>query len=149
VADGPPCACHTLGSGAGLFQRRGTGAAAARPQSWAGDFPEAGHNDQAGGEGSRIEAQVETLSAHPSGIRLKDEKATHDPPLAAGQLWQLKNGYVQIGSVAKRLADYKLLRKPGQKAVQCRMGTVASVLDYLKANKAKLVPSPEHRKPPL
>jgi hypothetical protein len=89
------------------------------------------------------------LSANPSGVRLKDKKATRDPPLAAGQLWQLKNSYVQIGSVGKTLAEYKLLRQPGQKAVQCRMGTVASVLDYLKANKAKLMPSPEHRKPPL
>lgn len=87
------------------------------------------------------------MSAHPSGVRRKDKKTTHDPPLAAGQLWQLKNCYVQIGSVGKTLAEYKMLRKPGQKAVQCRMGAVASVLDYLKTNKAKLMPSPEPLKP--
>ncbi len=81
-------------------------------------------------------------------LKLRD-KATHDPPLAPGQLWQLKNGYVQIACVGKRLAEYKLLRKPGQKAVQCRMGAVVSVQDYLKASKAKLVPSPEHLKPPV
>lgn len=65
-----------------------------------------------------------------------------NPPLATGQLWQLENCYVQIARVGKTLAEYKMLRKPGQKAVQSQMGSIESVAAYLKANKAKPVTLP-------
>jgi len=73
-----------------------------------------------------------------------NKKATGSkkPSLTAGQLWQMKNHYLQITRVGKTLAEYKLLRKPGQRAVQAQMGNHASVETYLKTNRAKLVSAP-------
>jgi hypothetical protein len=65
------------------------------------------------------------------------------PALADGQLWQMKGCYVQIARVGKTLAEYKMLRKPGQRAVQSQMGNIESVMDYLKSNKAVLVDGKE------
>jgi hypothetical protein len=69
----------------------------------------------------------------------KQPAASRTPPLATGQLWQLKDSYVQIARVGKTLAEYKMLRKPGQRAVKSRLGSVASVASFLKTNKAKLI----------
>jgi len=65
-----------------------------------------------------------------------------NPPLATGQLWQIQDGYVQITHVGKTLTEYKLLQKPGQRAVRARMDSVISVEAYLKTNKARLMPNP-------
>ena len=67
--------------------------------------------------------------------------------LDAGQWWQMKDCYIQIGRVGKTLTEYKLLRKPGQRGVQSQMGTTKRVMAYLKAHKAKLVDRPEPPKP--
>jgi len=61
------------------------------------------------------------------------------PALATGQLWQTKDCYVQIARVGKTLAEYKMLRKPGQRGAQSQMGNVPSVEAYLKKNKAELI----------
>jgi len=72
--------------------------------------------------------------------RMKKQPATSKTPaLATGQLWQIKNSYVQIARVGKTLAEYKMLRKPGQRAVKSQLGSVASVASFLKTNKAKLI----------
>jgi hypothetical protein len=73
----------------------------------------------------------------------KKTRGTKKPFLAAGQLWQMKDHYVQITRVGKTLAEYKLLRKPGQRAVQAQMGSVAKVSDFLKTNRAKLESAPD------
>jgi len=67
--------------------------------------------------------------------------------LDAGQWWQMKDCYIQIGRVGKTLTEYKLLRKPGQRGVQSQMGTTKQVMAYLKAHKARLVERPEVPKP--
>ena len=72
----------------------------------------------------------------------KKPTVSKNPPLAAGQLWQMKSGYVQIGRIGKMLVDYQQPKKPGQKAVQIRTGSVANMLVYLKTNRAKLVSNP-------
>jgi len=69
----------------------------------------------------------------------KPPAASKTPPLATGQLWQIKDSYVQIARVGKTLAEYKMLRKPGQRAVKSQLGSVASVASFLKTNKAKLI----------
>lgn len=60
-------------------------------------------------------------------------------PLAAGQVWKLKDRYLRVSRVGKTLVEYKLMRKLGQRAVQSQMASQAIVLKYLKANKARLV----------
>lgn len=72
---------------------------------------------------------------------------TKSETLDAGQWWQTKDCYVQIGRVGKTLTEYKLLRKPGQRGVQSQMGTTKRVMAYLKANKAKLIERPQVLKP--
>jgi len=75
-------------------------------------------------------------------IKLRIQKspaASKSPELAAGQLWQIENSFVQIARVGKTLAEYKMLRKPGQRAVKSQLGTVTSVASYLKTNRARLV----------
>ena len=69
----------------------------------------------------------------------KQNPGTKKPPLAIGQLWQLKAGYLQITGVGKRLIEYKMLRQPGQRVVQRTMSNHADVAAYLKTNKGKLV----------
>jgi hypothetical protein len=71
------------------------------------------------------------------------------PPLATGQLWQMKDCCLQVTHVGKLLAEYKIMRAPGQRAAQSRMDNLASIVAYLKKNKAKLVANPvEPGKPP-
>ena len=72
----------------------------------------------------------------------KKSTGSKKPALTAGQLWQVKDHYVQITRAGKTLAEYKLLRKPGQRAVQVQMGSLANVSDLLKANRAKPVSTP-------
>ena len=64
-------------------------------------------------------------------------------PLATGQLWEVKAGYVQITHIGKTLAEYKLLKTIGQKAVRSQTGSLVSVEAWLKLNKAKLISSGE------
>lgn len=64
-------------------------------------------------------------------------------PLATGQMWEVKGGYVQITHIGKTLAEYKTLTKLGQKAVKSQPGRLVSVEAYLKANGAKLISGSE------
>jgi len=73
-------------------------------------------------------------------------KPTNEP-LDAGQCWQMKDCFLQIGRVGKTLTEYKLMRKPGQKGVMPQMGTTKEVVAYLKAHKAKLVERPQSSNP--
>ncbi len=72
----------------------------------------------------------------------KPSTGSKHPPLATGQLWQLKNGYLQVTRVGKTLTEYKLLKQLGQRAVQFQMGNHASIESYLKTNRAKLMAAP-------
>ena len=69
----------------------------------------------------------------------KQTLGTKIPPLATGQLWQMETGYLQITRVGKTLIEYKMLKQPGQRAVQFQMGNHANVAAYLKTNQGKLV----------
>ena len=73
----------------------------------------------------------------------KQTTESKKPSLAAGQWWQMKDCYIRIASVGKTLVDYKMLKKPGQRGVQTQMGNIASVLAFLRANRAKLIETPQ------
>jgi hypothetical protein len=42
--------------------------------------------------------------------------------IAPGQLWRVNVGYVQITHLGKTLAEYKMFKMLGQKAVRSQMG---------------------------
>jgi hypothetical protein len=59
--------------------------------------------------------------------------------LAAGQLWKLEHGYVQVVELGKRLAYYKMLLKPNQGAAVTRMIGIEALLNYLRQSDAQLL----------
>jgi hypothetical protein len=64
-------------------------------------------------------------------------------PLATGQMWEVKAGYVQITHIGKTLAEYKMLKLLGQRAVKSQTGSLVSIEAWLKQNRAKLISSGE------
>ena len=58
---------------------------------------------------------------------------------AKGQVWKTERGFVAIDRVGKRLMDYRLLKKLGQKAVRSQMSTHAGLADFLQANAGHLI----------
>ncbi len=63
------------------------------------------------------------------------------PLLAKGQLWKVANRYVEIVDLGERLAHYKLLRDPEQKAALTHLIRREALAVYLKLNQAMLVES--------
>ena len=59
--------------------------------------------------------------------------------LRKGQLWKLREGYVYIADLGKRLIHYKLLKQPAQKAVMVRMAGVGELEAFLQEHEAELV----------
>ena len=59
--------------------------------------------------------------------------------LSKGQLWKLREGYVYIADLGKRLIHYKLLKQPAQKAVLTRMAGVGELEAFLQKHEAELV----------
>ncbi len=54
----------------------------------------------------------------------------------------MKERCLQVTHVGKMLAEYRIMWKPGQRAVQSRIDSLASVVAHLKKNQAQLVPKP-------
>jgi hypothetical protein len=63
------------------------------------------------------------------------------PPLEKGQLWKTDTGYIQIWCVGKRLVDYKMMKRPGQKAARTQGTRIDTLKKYLKTQKAVLANS--------
>ena len=59
--------------------------------------------------------------------------------LAEGQLWEMKNAYIQIVELGKMLIHYKMMKELGQPRVRTQMSTINTMGIYLKANRARLV----------
>ena len=57
---------------------------------------------------------------------------------AKGQLWQTDRGFVAIEHVGKRLIDYRLLKKLGEKRVRSQMVAVGDLVNFLEANAGHL-----------
>jgi hypothetical protein len=60
------------------------------------------------------------------------------PQLEQGQLWKTNSGYVQIWHIGKRLTDYRMMKKLGQKAARTQTTAIETMNEYLKAQKAVL-----------
>jgi len=61
------------------------------------------------------------------------------PPLAKGQLWKTDNGYIQIWHIGKRLIEYRMMKRPGQRAVRTQATGIDTLRGYLQTHKAVLV----------
>jgi hypothetical protein len=59
--------------------------------------------------------------------------------LAKGQLWKMKDAYIQIVELGKRLIHYKMMKQLGQMRVKTQMSGIESMGLYLKNNRARLV----------
>jgi len=59
--------------------------------------------------------------------------------LAKGQLWKMKDAYIQIVELGKRLIHYKMMKQLGQMRVRTQMSGIESMGLYLKNNRARLV----------
>lgn len=67
-------------------------------------------------------------------------KAPPPAPLLKGQIWKVKETYVQIVDAGKTLIHYTMSPKPRQRGLRVHMATRETVQDFLKSNEAKLVP---------
>ncbi|MFO1501274.1 MAG: hypothetical protein U1G07_23270 [Verrucomicrobiota bacterium] len=59
-------------------------------------------------------------------------------PLLKGQIWKVKETYVQIVDAGKTLIHYTMSPKPRQRGLRVHMATRDTVQDFLKSNQAKL-----------
>src|SRR5262252_4932165 len=60
--------------------------------------------------------------------------------LLKGQIWKVNETYVQIVDAGKTLIHYTMSPKPRQRGLRVHMATRETVLDFLKSNRAKLIP---------
>jgi hypothetical protein len=59
-------------------------------------------------------------------------------PLIKGQIWKVKDTYVQIVDAGKTLIHYTMSPKPRQRGLRVHMATRETVQDFLKSNRATL-----------
>jgi hypothetical protein len=59
--------------------------------------------------------------------------------LSKGQIWKVKETYVQIVDAGKTLIHYTMSPKPRQRGLRVHMATRETVLDFLHSNRANLV----------
>src|SRR5690348_9309046 len=73
---------------------------------------------------------------------LKAETGKRSPsaldPLLKGQIWKVKETYVQIVDAGKTLIHYTMSPKPRQRGLRVHMATRETVQDFLKSNRATL-----------
>ena len=60
------------------------------------------------------------------------------PPLAKGQLWKTDKGYIQIWHIGRRLIEYKMMKRPDQRAVRTQATGIDALKEHLKTQKAVL-----------
>jgi hypothetical protein len=61
--------------------------------------------------------------------------------LSKGQIWQVKETFVQIVDAGKTLIHYTMSPKPRQRGLRVHMATRETVQDFLKSNRARLMSS--------
>ena len=64
--------------------------------------------------------------------------ASSPEPLLKGQIWKVKDTYVQIVDAGKTLIHYTMSPKPRQRGLRVHMATRETVQDFLKTNRATL-----------
>ena len=70
--------------------------------------------------------------------KIASPRLVRQPPLAAGQLWRMADGNLQVGMVGKLLVHYKL-GKPNAVRVPNSCNCIKTIEKYLKTKKAVLV----------
>ena len=60
--------------------------------------------------------------------------------LSKGQIWKFKDTYIQVVDAGKTLIHYTMSPKPRQRGLRVHMATRETVQDFLKSNRAKLLP---------
>lgn len=80
---------------------------------------------------------VERQAAKPAPAKKKTKVAQE---LLKGQIWKVKETYVQIVDAGKTLIHYTMSPKPRQRGLRVHMATRETVQDFLKSNHARLVP---------
>jgi len=73
--------------------------------------------------------------------KMKSPRRTRQQPLAAGQLWRMAEGNLQVGMVGKLLVHYKL-GKPNAVRVPNSCNCIKTIEKYMKAKKAVLASPP-------
>jgi hypothetical protein len=79
---------------------------------------------------------MQTRAAKPAP---RKAKPSPPPSLLKGQIWKVKDTYVQIVDAGKTLIHYTMSPKPRQRGLRVHMATRETVQDFLKSNQAKLV----------
>jgi hypothetical protein len=69
----------------------------------------------------------------------RQAKAEPGSRLQKGQVWKVKETYVQIVDAGKTLIHYTMSAKPRQRGLRVQMATRETVQGFLKSNQAKLV----------
>ena len=69
--------------------------------------------------------------------KIASPRLVRQSPLAAGQLWRMADGDLQVGMVGKLLVHYKL-GKPNAVRVSNSINPIKTIEKYLKAKKAVL-----------
>ena len=69
---------------------------------------------------------------------MKLNKRSRAPQLEQGQLWKMEDKHLEIMEVGKTLTHYRLFST--QKRVPISLGGIATVQDYLRNNRAELIP---------
>jgi hypothetical protein len=72
-------------------------------------------------------------------VYMKNHRKKSEAELAKGQVWKTGDAYLLIMDRGKRLISYKMMKERGKRAVMTQMSGIATVEEYLKANKAELV----------
>lgn len=74
-------------------------------------------------------------------VKVRPGKAKPKLPeaLIKGQIWKVKETYVQIVDAGKTLIHYTMSPKPRQRGLRVHMATRGTVQDFLKSNQARLV----------
>ena len=66
-------------------------------------------------------------------------KSSAPASLLKGQIFKVKDTYVQIVDAGKTLIHYTMSPKPRQRGLRVHMATRETVQDFLKSNQAKLI----------
>lgn len=78
---------------------------------------------------------AKAVKAHPP----KRKTSASLESLLKGQVWKVKDTYVQIVDAGKTLIHYTMSPKPRQRGLRVHMATRSTVQDFLKSNQARLV----------
>jgi hypothetical protein len=71
----------------------------------------------------------------------KTRRKNPPPALSKGQLWKTDQAYIHIVELGKTLLHYRMTRSLKQKGVITQMSAIATMVDYLKSNEARLISS--------